>query len=106
MFERLGRTMVSRRWWVIGLAAAFLALGGIWGTRVFGSLTTGGFDDPAGQSSRAAARAEATLGRTGNDAVSLYTSPSTTVEDPAFRCAVTEALEALNHDVVTRTVTY
>ncbi|WP_416985694.1 MMPL family transporter [Streptomyces sp. T028] len=106
MFERLGRTMVSRRWWVIGLAAAFLALGGIWGTRVFGSLTTGGFDDPAGQSSRAAARAEATLGRTGNDAVVLYTSPSTSVDDPAFRRAVTETLQALPHDVVTRTVTY
>ncbi|MFE2321737.1 MMPL family transporter [Streptomyces sp. NPDC059441] len=106
MFERWGRTMVSRRWWVIGLAAAFLAFGGIWGTRVFGSLTTGGFDDPAGQSSRAAARAEATLGRTGNDAVVLYTSPSTTVDDSAFRRAVTQTLQALPHDVVTRTVTY
>ncbi|MFC3572612.1 MMPL family transporter [Streptomyces yaanensis] len=106
MFERWGRTMVGRRWWVIGLAAAFLAFGGIWGTRVFGSLTTGGFDDPAGQSSRAAARAEATLGRTGNDAVVLYTSPSTTVDAPAFRRAVTQTLRALPHDVVTRTVTY
>ncbi|WP_405534753.1 hypothetical protein OG787_08360 [Streptomyces sp. NBC_00075] len=37
------------------------------GHGVLGSLTTGGFDDPVGQSSRAAARAEATLGRTGND---------------------------------------
>ncbi|MFJ3779098.1 MMPL family transporter [Streptomyces sp. NPDC090075] len=106
MFERWGRTTVRRRWWVIGLAAAFLAFGGIWGTRVFGSLTTGGFDDPAGQSSRAAARAEATLGRTGNDAVVLYTSPGTTVDDPAFRRAVTRTLQALPHDVVTRTVTY
>lgn len=105
MFERLGRTMVRRRWWVIGLAAAFLALGGIWGTGVFGSLTTGGFDDPAGQSSRAAARAEATLGRTGNDVVVLYTSPSTTVDDQAFQRAVTQTLQALPHDVVTRTVT-
>ncbi|MFD4603283.1 MMPL family transporter [Streptomyces sp. NPDC058464] len=106
MFERWGRTMVRRRWWVIGLAAALLAFGGIWGTRVFGSLTTGGFDDPAGQSSRAAARAEATLGRTGNDAVVLYTSPSATVDDPAFQRAVTQTLQALPHDVVTRTVTY
>ncbi|QXE33206.1 MMPL family transporter [Streptomyces sp. GMY02] len=29
MFERLGRTMVSRRWWMIGLASPFPALGGI-----------------------------------------------------------------------------
>ncbi|MFF3377600.1 MMPL family transporter [Streptomyces sp. NPDC002680] len=106
MFERLGRTTVRRRWWVIGLAAAFLVFGGIWGTRVFGSLTTGGFDDPAGQSSRADARAEATLGRTGNDVVVLYTSPGATVDDPEFRRAVTETLRALPHEVVTRTVTY
>lgn len=31
MFERWGRTMVRRRWWVIGLAVAFMAFGGIWG---------------------------------------------------------------------------
>lgn len=97
--------MRSRRWRVIDLAAAFLALGGICGTRVFGSLTTEGFDDPAGQSSRGAAHAEVTLGRTGNDAVVMYTSPSATVDDPAFWQAVTETLQALPHDVVTRTVT-
>lgn len=106
MFERLGQTMVSRRWWVIGLAAAFLAFVGILGTRALGSLTSGGFDDPAGQSSRAAARTEVTLGRTGNDAVVLYTSPSAAVDDPAFRRAGTETLQALPPDVVTRTVTY
>ncbi|MFJ9711260.1 MMPL family transporter [Streptomyces sp. NPDC101234] len=106
MFERWGRTMVGRRWWVIGPAAALLAFGGVRGTRVFGSPTTGGFDDPAGRSSRAAARAEATPARPGNDAVVLYTSPSTTADAPAFRRAVTQTLQALPHDVVTRTVTY
>ncbi|MEV4629883.1 hypothetical protein AB0J90_26820 [Micromonospora sp. NPDC049523] len=49
MFERLGRTMVRWRWWVIALAVALIAFGGIWGTQVFGSLTTAGFDDPAFQ---------------------------------------------------------
>ncbi|MEU1301970.1 hypothetical protein [Streptomyces shenzhenensis] len=52
-FERLGRTMARRRRWVIGLAVAFLALGGIRGTRVFGSLTTGG---PTTRPARARAR--------------------------------------------------
>ncbi|MDT3439471.1 MULTISPECIES: MMPL family transporter [unclassified Pseudofrankia] len=106
MFERLGRTMFHRRWWVVGLAVAFFAFGGIWGTQVFGALTTEGFEDPASESSRALDRAEATLGRTGNDVVVLYTSPSATVDDPAFRRAVTETLDALPDDVVTRTITY
>ncbi|MEU6341981.1 hypothetical protein ABZ883_13690 [Streptomyces sp. NPDC046977] len=89
MFEKSGRTTVGRRWWVIGLAAPFPGLGGIWGTQVFGSLTTGGFDDPAGESSRTLAHAEATPGRTGGDAVVLYTGSGTTVDDPAFERAVT-----------------
>ncbi|MDQ7906059.1 MMPL family transporter [Phytohabitans sp. ZYX-F-186] len=106
MFERLGRTVFRRRWWVIGVAAAFMAVGGIWGTQVFGALTTEGFDDPASESSRAVERAEATLGRTGNDVVVLYTSAGMTVDDPAFQRAVTGTLDALPDGVVTGTVTY
>ncbi|CUU58146.1 hypothetical protein Ga0074812_11755 [Parafrankia irregularis] len=106
MFERLGRTVFRRRWWVLGLAGAFFVFGGVWGTQVFGELTTSGFDDPASESSRALERAEAALGRTGNDLVVLYRSTSMTVDDPAYEQAVTERLDALPHDVVTRTITY
>jgi RND superfamily putative drug exporter len=106
MFERWGRTVFRRRWWVIGLAVAFMAFGGIWGTQVFGALTTEGFDDPASESSRAVERAEATLGRTGNDVVVLYSNPGMTVDDPAFQRAVTGTLDALPDDVVTGVVTY
>ncbi|MGW4463764.1 MMPL family transporter [Micromonospora sp. NPDC004704] len=106
MFERLGRTMVRRRWWVIAVAVAFIAFGGIWGTQVFGSLITEGFDDPASESSRAVERAQATLGREGNDVVVLYRNPEMTVDDPAFQRAVNETLDALPGEVVTRTVTY
>ncbi|GAB3512450.1 MMPL family transporter [Phytohabitans suffuscus] len=91
---------------MVGLAVAFVAFGGLWGTRVFGELTTEGFDDPASESSRAVERAEATLGRTGNDVVVLYTSPSMTVDDPAFQRAVTGTLDALPESVVTGVVTY
>ncbi|GIH00623.1 hypothetical protein Pma05_71950 [Plantactinospora mayteni] len=54
---------------MISAAVAFMAFGGIWGTQIFGALTTEGFDDPA------------------------------------FRRAVTETLDALPSSVVTRTVT-
>jgi len=106
MFERLGRTMYRRRWWVVSLALAFVAFGGVWGTQVFGALITEGFDDPGSESSRAVDRAEATLGRTGNDVVVLYRSPSATVDDPAFQRAVTDTLDALPDDVVTNTVSF
>jgi RND superfamily putative drug exporter len=106
MFERWGRTMVRRRWWVVGLASAFMAFAGVWGTQVFGALTTEGFEDPAGESSRAVVRAEETLGRSGNDVVVLYRSPTSTVDDPAFQRAVTGTLAALPTDDVTATVTY
>ncbi|MBL7523217.1 MMPL family transporter, partial [Frankia sp. CNm7] len=106
MFERLGRTVFRRRWWVIGLAGAFFVFGGVWGTQVFGALTTSGFDDPGSESSRALERAEEALGRTGNDLVVLYRSPDRTVDDPAYERAVTETLDALPDDVVTRTITY
>nr|WP_232794111.1 MMPL family transporter [Pseudofrankia saprophytica] len=102
----MGRTMFRRRWWVVGLSVAFFAFAGIWGTQVFGALTTEGFEDPASESSRALDRAEATLGRTGNDVVVLYTSRAMTVDDPRFERAVTETLGTLPRDVVTRTLTY
>ncbi|WP_238008537.1 MMPL family transporter [Dactylosporangium sp. AC04546] len=98
--------MVRRRWWVIGAALAFMAFGGIWGTQVFGALITEGFDDPHSESSRAVVRAEQTLGRTGNDVVVVYRSPTTTVDDPAFERAVSETLAALPAGEVTATVTY
>ncbi|MET7426878.1 MMPL family transporter [Dactylosporangium sp. NPDC005555] len=106
MFERWGRTMVRRRWWLIGAALAFMAFGGVWGTQVFGALITEGFEDPGSESSRAVARAQETLGRTGNDVVVLYRSPTTTVDDPAFQRAVTDTLAGLPGGTVTATVTY
>ncbi|MFG1920798.1 MMPL family transporter [Cryptosporangium sp. NPDC048952] len=106
MFERLGRTMVRRRWWVLGLAVAFIAFAGIWGTQVFGKLVGGGFDDPASESSRALTRAEAELGRDGNDVLVLYRSSTLTADDPAFQQAVTSTLADLPSDVVTGTATY
>ncbi|HZB47600.1 MAG TPA: MMPL family transporter, partial [Mycobacteriales bacterium] len=106
MFEALGRVAFRRRWWVIAAAVAFLAFAGGWGTGVFGSLTGAGFDDPGSDSYRAAERAAAELGRDDADVVVLYRSPDRTVDDPAFRQAVTGTLAALPADVVERTTTY
>jgi trehalose monomycolate/heme transporter len=106
MFEALGRVTYRRRRWILALAVAFLAFAGVWGTQVFGALQGGGFEDPDSESSIAAARAEEELGRSGADVVVLYSSDRLTVDDPAFRDAVTGTLDALPDDAVVGAVTY
>ncbi len=106
MFEALGRAAYRRRWWVIATAVAFLAVAAGWGTGVFGRLSGGGFDDPGSDSYRAAQRAAAELGRDDADVLVLYSSPDRTVDDPAFRQAVTSTLAALPSTAVERTTSW
>jgi uncharacterized membrane protein YdfJ with MMPL/SSD domain len=106
MTEMLGRFAYRRRWLVLALAAAFLAVAVAWGTGVFGRLTSGGFEDPGSRSARAAAVAAADLGRDDADVVVLYRSADRTVDDPAYRQAVTSTLSALPADAVERTVSW
>jgi trehalose monomycolate/heme transporter len=106
MFEALGRVTYRRRRWVVAAAVAFLAFAGVWGTQVFGSLEGGGFEAPDAESTKAAELAAAELGREGSDVVVLYSSDDLTVDDPAFRDAVTGTIAALPDDAVVRAVTY
>jgi RND superfamily putative drug exporter len=106
MFESLGRFLFRRRRWVLSAAGLFVAVAAIWGTGVFGSLRSGGFDDPDSESARAAARAEEVFGRHEADVVVLYSSPDLTVDDPAFQRAAEGALAALPGRYVTEVTTY
>ncbi|SFP83441.1 putative drug exporter of the RND superfamily [Geodermatophilus dictyosporus] len=106
MFEALGRTVYHRRRWVLALSLAFVVFAGVWGTGVFGEMTGGGFSDPDSESARAGELAERELGRSAADVVVLYSSGSTTVDDPAYAEAVTATLGALPEDDVLRTVSW
>src|SRR3712207_1656164 len=106
MFEALGRVMYRRRRWVVAAALAFVVFAGVWGTGVFGSLTGGGFEDPGSESSKAAEVADRTFGRNFPDVVVLYRSDDATVDDPAFRTAVTDSLDALPSGLVDATTTF
>ncbi|MGY1620418.1 MMPL family transporter [Geodermatophilus sp. SYSU D00691] len=106
MFEALGRVMYRWRRWVVAVALALVAFAGVWGTGVFGSLTGAGFEDPDSESSRAAEVAAAELGRDAADVVVLYSSDDLTVDDPAFRDAVTSTLAALPVAEVERVTTW
>jgi RND superfamily putative drug exporter len=95
MFDRLGHVTFHHRRLVLALAGAFLALGALWGTGVFGSMVSSGFETPGSESARAQAQTEATVGRGGADVVVMYRDGGRTVDDPAFRSAVEAHLASL-----------
>src|SRR5688572_25426397 len=94
MFAWWGRAMVRARWFVL-LGGLLLAVaGGLWGTGVFGQVKGGGFDDPASESSRARERIAAEVGERPADILVIWSSATATVDEPAFRSAVTGAIAA------------
>ncbi len=107
LFERLGLAVVRRRWVVLAAAAVFLVAAAVYGAGVIGALSGGGFDDPASESSRAAASIEADLGRAAVDVVVVYeAAEGSGLDDPAFERAVRGAVDALPDDAVTSVVDY
>jgi trehalose monomycolate/heme transporter len=104
---RWGRTVVRIRWRVLAAALALVVVGITWGAGVFGSLISGGFEDPGSESAKTARRVTAELGSQSPDLVVLYSSATATVDDPAFRNPVTTTLGALRHRTeVARVVSY
>jgi uncharacterized membrane protein YdfJ with MMPL/SSD domain len=95
MFAWWGRTVVRARWLVIAAGIALALVGGLWGTGVFGAVSSGGFDDPHSESARAASRIVAELGRQDVDVLVLYSSADRTVDQAGFRDAVTGTLTTL-----------
>jgi uncharacterized membrane protein YdfJ with MMPL/SSD domain len=107
MFEAWGRLVYRRRKPVLAVALVVIAFSAIWGTGVFGALkSNGGFEAPGSGSDTAAQIMDKNLGRGGADVVVLYRSESRTVDDPAYRAAVTGALAAVPRDKVGTTTTY
>src|SRR4051794_25887681 len=102
MFERLGHLTYRRRRAVLALAGVFLVVAGAWGTGVFGSMVSSGFEDPGSESAKALARVEDTVGRDAADVVVLYRDGGRTVDDPAFRSAVETHLAGLPPRLVSR----
>lgn len=106
MFDSLGRFVHQRRRWVVAGAFIFIAIASVWGTQVFGALKGGGFDDPRSGSSHAAKIINDRIGPADDELVVLYESRSATVDDPAFRAAVTGTLARLPKSEVPHVTTY
>ncbi|HET6563322.1 MAG TPA: MMPL family transporter [Marmoricola sp.] len=105
MFTRWGHTVFRHRWRTIVLAALFAVLAGAWGAGVLGSLSAGGFADRDSEAARATRMLEST-GRSAPDVVVVYEHDDLTVDDAAYRRAVTGSLAGLPDEHVRATATY
>jgi trehalose monomycolate/heme transporter len=107
VFETWGRALARRRRLTLALTLLFVAFAGLWGTGVFGKLSSGdNFTPPASESQHEANVAAQVFGRNDADVVVLYRSATMTVGDPAYRQAVTAALARLPRADVAKVTTY
>lgn len=97
MFAWWGRVVVRFRWLVLAVAAGVLLIGATWGGGVFSDLISGGFEDPASESSRARAAITEQVGRQDLDVIALYSSGD-------LQSAVSEVAERLEGQAEVSTV--
>ncbi len=83
----LGKLVTRRRWWVLGLALAFLPVAGVLGGGVEKRLSSGGFTDPASESAQAADILDDHFTAGTPNLVLLVTARSGSVDEPAVGAA-------------------
>jgi len=81
---------------------ALVAAAAVFGLGVFGSLSNGGFEDPASQSARSLSAEHATFKSHDADVVVIYSSPTLKVSDPAFQASVSNVVAGLPRGAVQR----
>ncbi len=108
MLERLARFVVRRRRIVLVVTGLAFVAAGIFGAGVFGAVKTGGFEDPAAESSRAARLVEERFGQGDPDIVLLVTArDGRSVDDPEVAAAATALTAELDgEDDVIQSVSY
>ena len=95
MLARLGRMIYRTRWLVLFLALLIVAGAAVFGTGLFGSLKSGGFNDPASELSRAEILLDTKLGGASADIIVLMSNSSLKVTDATFADAATQMLATL-----------
>ena len=101
VFATWGSWVARFRWPVLVVMLAAVAGAGVWGARVFGRLTEGGYADPHSESARAAALIETQVGRQGGDVIVIYTPVAGAIDDPGLGRRIAERLDALPREDVT-----
>src|SRR6476661_1815322 len=89
MFAALGRLVYRRRWVILVAGIIFLLASGVYGTSLFGQLKSGGFYDPAVDSSKVMDALHERLGRDPASLLVLFEAKNgETIDQPAFQNAV------------------
>jgi trehalose monomycolate/heme transporter len=106
MFAWWGSRVVRWRRWVLAGGIVFVLVGGLWGTRVFSSLSNGGFDDKGSENQKAQSLLDERIGNTNADVIVLFRNPSVTVDDPAYQRTVDSVMAKFPPGVAVGTKTY
>src|SRR5215217_1668860 len=89
MLERLGRFLLRRRWAVLAATLVAVVVAGVFGGGAVARLKSGGFEDPAAESTRAAQVLRDDFGVGEPNLVLLVTAKGGDVDDPAVAVAGT-----------------
>ncbi len=92
LFDRLGRFVVRRAWWVIGAWAALLLVAIPFAPQVPGQLSAGGFILDDLESARAKALLGRELGLPASALVIVFSSPTLQAGTPEFELAAADAI--------------
>ncbi len=96
MFAALSKFVYRRRWSVLAAGLVFMILSGVFGTTVFGNLKSGGFNDPAVDSSKVLEAMHDKLGRDDTSLIVLFNAKDgSAVDSPAFKQGVEATLAKL-----------
>jgi RND superfamily putative drug exporter len=87
MLERLGRFLLRRRWAVLAATLAAVVVAGVFGGGAVTRLKSGGFEDPAAESTRAARVLRDDFGVGDPNLVLLVTAKGGDVDDPSVAAA-------------------
>ena len=91
-FDRLGRFVVQRAWWVVAAWAALLLVAIPFAPQVPGQLSAGGFILDDLESARAKALLETELGAPPSALVIVFSSPTLVAGTPEFEVAAADAI--------------
>ena len=98
---------VARRAGLVLLVGVLATIGAGWyGFGVFDSLSNGGFEDPASESSQERLHELDTFGNKAVDVVAIYSSDDLSVTDPAFEAEVQKVVAGLPSDKVSSVATW
>src|SRR5450631_2887042 len=106
MMQSWGHLVARRAWTVLIAGLVLVAAAAVFGLGVFGSLSNGGYDDPASASARALVKEHATFTSHDADIVVIYSSGSMKVSDPAFRASVSNVIKALPKGSIQRVTSW